>query len=250
MASPLEQFTVKTWGPELEIAGYNISFTNSAAAMVAALVVVFLFSTMGMRKKALVPGRWQSSVEMCYEFIAKMLGDTAGPEGRKYFPFIFTLFMFVLAANLIGMIPWIHAFTFTSHIVVTFAMAFFVFIGVTLIGFATHGVKFFGFFVPDGAPWYLLLILVPIEIISYLSRPISLSVRLFANMVAGHTMLKVFGGFVVSLGALGGVFAASAFLPFAFIVALTGLELLVACLQAYVFAMLTCLYLNDALHMH
>lgn len=250
MASPLEQFTVKTWGPELEIAGYNISFTNSAAAMVAALVVVFLFSTMGMRKKALVPGRFQSSVEMCYEFIAKMLGDTAGPEGRKYFPFIFTLFMFVLAANLIGMIPWIHAFTFTSHIVVTFAMAFFVFIGVTLIGFATHGVKFFGFFVPHGAPWYLLLILVPIEIISYLSRPISLSVRLFANMVAGHTMLKVFGGFVVSLGALGGIFAASAFLPFAFIVALTGLELLVACLQAYVFAMLTCLYLNDALHMH
>ncbi|MCL4166672.1 UNVERIFIED_CONTAM: hypothetical protein GTU68_033458 [Idotea baltica] len=169
-----------------------------------------------------------------------MLGDSAGPDGRKYFPFIFTLFMFVLGANLIGMIPWLHPFTFTSHIAVTFAMAFFVFIGVTLIGFATHGFKFLGFFVPHGAPWYLLLILVPIEIISYLSRPISLSVRLFANMVAGHTMLKVFGGFVVT----------SAFLPFAFIVALTGLELLVACLQAYVFAMLTCLYLNDALHMH
>ena len=250
MASPLEQFTVKTWGAPLEIAGYDISFTNSAAAMVATFIVISLFITVGMRKNALVPGRWQTSVEMCYEFIAKMLGDAAGPEGRKYFPFVFSLFMFVLAANLIGMVPWIHAFTFTSHIAVTFAMAFFVFIGVTIIGFATHGFKFFGFFVPDGAPWYLLLILVPIEIISYLSRPISLSVRLFANMVAGHTMLKVFGGFVVSLGALGGLFAASAFLPFAFIVALTGLELLVACLQAYVFAMLTCLYLNDALHMH
>ncbi|MBT6031202.1 MAG: F0F1 ATP synthase subunit A [Kordiimonadaceae bacterium] len=250
MASPLEQFTVKTWGAPLEIAGYDVSFTNSAAAMVATFIVIALFVTMGMRKRALVPGRWQTSVEMCYEFIAKMLGDAAGPEGRKYFPFVFSLFMFVLAANLIGMVPWIHAFTFTSHIAVTFAMAFFVFIGVTIIGFMTHGLKFFGFFVPEGAPWYLLLILVPIEIISYLSRPISLSVRLFANMVAGHTMLKVFGGFVVSLGALGGIFAASAFLPFAFIVALTGLELLVACLQAYVFAMLTCLYLNDALHMH
>lgn len=249
MAGPLDQFTVKTWAP-LELAGYDISFTNSAAAMVASLVIITIFITLGMRKKALVPGRWQSGVEMCYEFIAKMLGDAAGPDGRKYFPFIFTLFMFVLAANLIGMIPWLHSFTFTSHIAVTFAMAFFVFIGVTIIGFVTHGFKFLTFFVPDGAPWYLLIILIPIEIISYLSRPISLSVRLFANMVAGHTMLKVFGGFVVSLSALGAAGVAGAFFPFAFIVALTGLELLVACLQAYVFAMLTCLYLNDALHMH
>ena len=249
MASPLEQFTVKPW-VQIDVAGYDISFTNSSAAMLATLAVITIFVTFGMRKTALVPDRWQSGVEMCYEFIAKMLGDTAGPDGRKYFPFIFTLFMFVLAANLIGMVPWLHSFTFTSHIAVTFAMATFVFIGVTLIGFITHGFKFLSFFVPHGAPWYLLILLIPIEIISYLSRPISLSVRLFANMVAGHTMLKVFGGFVVSLGTLGGVFAASAFLPFAFIVALTGLELLVACLQAYVFAMLTCLYLNDALHMH
>ena len=249
MAGPLDQFTVKTWAP-LEVAGYDISFTNSSAAMVASLILVTLFVTMGMRKQALVPGRWQSGVEMCYEFVAKMLGDAAGPDGRKYFPFIFTLFMFVLAANLIGMLPWLHPFTFTSHIAVTFAMAFFVFMGVTVIGFATHGFHFLTFFVPHGAPWYLLLILVPIEIISYLSRPISLSVRLFANMVAGHTMLKVFGGFVVSLSALGAAGVAGALFPFAFIVALTGLELLVACLQAYVFAMLTCLYLNDALHMH
>ena len=249
MASPLDQFTIKTWA-DIQVAGYDISFTNSSAAMVATVALVTLFVTMGMRKGELVPGRWQSSVEMCYEFVAKMLGDTAGPDGRKYFPFIFTLFMFVLVANLVGMLPWLHPFTFTSHIAVTFAMAMFVFIGVTLIGFITHGFKFLTFFVPHGAPWYLLLILVPIEIISYLSRPISLSVRLFANMVAGHTMLKVFGGFVVSLSALGAAGVLGAFFPFAFIVALTGLELLVACLQAYVFAMLTCLYLNDALHMH
>lgn len=249
MASPLDQFTVLKWA-DIEVAGYDISFTNSSAAMVASVLLITLFVTLGMRKNALVPGRWQSSVEMCYEFVAKMLGDTAGPDGRKYFPFIFSLFMFVLFANLIGMLPWLHPFTFTSHIAVTFAMAAFVFVGVTLIGFITHGIKFLTFFVPHGAPWYLLLILVPIEIISYLSRPISLSVRLFANMVAGHTMLKVFGGFVVSLSALGAAGVIGAIFPLAFIVALTGLELLVACLQAYVFAMLTCLYLNDALHMH
>lgn len=249
MASPLDQFTVIKWA-DIEVAGYDISFTNSSAAMVASVLLITLFVTMGMRKNSLVPGRWQSSVEMCYEFVAKMLGDTAGSDGRKYFPFIFSIFMFVLFANLIGMIPWLHPFTFTSHIAVTFAMAAFVFLGVTLIGFITHGFKFLTFFVPHGAPWYLLVILVPIEIISYLSRPISLSVRLFANMVAGHTMLKVFGGFVVSLSALGAAGVVGAFFPLAFIVALTGLELLVACLQAYVFAMLTCLYLNDALHMH
>ncbi len=249
MAGPLAQFEVHTIVP-LQVAGYDISFTNSALYMGVTLITIMFFMIGGMRKVALVPGRWQSSVEMCYEFIAKMLGDTTGSEGRKYFPFIFSLFMFILAANLIGMVPWLHTFTFTSHIAVTFAMAFFVFMGVTIIGFITHGFKFLMFFVPHGAPWYLLIILIPIEIISYLSRPISLSVRLFANMVAGHTMLKVFGGFVVSLGALAGVMAAGSILPFAFIVALTGLELLVACLQAYVFAILTCLYLNDALHMH
>lgn len=249
MASPLDQFAIKEWA-HIEVAGYNLSFTNSSAAMVATVGAIVLFMALGMRKTALVPGRWQSSVEMCYEFIAKMLGDAAGSEGRKYFPFVFSIFMFILFANLIGMIPWIHPFTFTSHIVVTFAMAAFVFIGVTIIGFITHGLGYLKLFVPQDTAWPLLIILVPIEIISYLSRPISLSVRLFANMVAGHTMLKVFGGFVVSIGALGGVFAAGAILPISFIVALTGLELLVACLQAYVFAILTCIYLNDALHLH
>ncbi len=190
----------------------------------------------------MVPGRWQVSVEMCFEFIANMLHDSAGRDARKYFPFVFSLFMFILFANLIGMFPY-FGFTFTSHIAVTFAMAAFVFIGVTLIGLVKHGFKFFLLFVPKGAPLALMPLLVLIELVSYLSRPLSLSVRLFANMVAGHTMLKVFGGFVVTLGLLGVV-------PFVFIVALTGLELLVACLQAYVFAILTCMYLKDALHLH
>ena len=239
MASPLEQFEIKEIFP-LEIAGYNISFTNSSLFLVITFFAIVLFMTLGMKNRAIVPGRFQSVVELSYEFIAKMLGDTAGTDSRKYFPFIFSLFIFILFANFIGMIP--YTFTVTSHIAVTIAMAMFVFLGVTIIAFARHGLKFLTFFVPKGAPWPLLLILVPIEIISYLSRPVSLSVRLFANMVAGHTMLKVFGGFVVALGVFG-------FAPFLFIVALIGLELLVAFLQAYVFAVLTCMYLNDALHM-
>ncbi|MCF8474830.1 MAG: F0F1 ATP synthase subunit A [Emcibacter sp.] len=241
MASPLAQFEIKTLIP-INVGAYDISFTNSALYMAFAVVAIMVFMIVGMRKGALVPGRWQLCVEMCYEFIANMLHDTAGREARKYFPFVFTLFMFILFANLIGMIPY-FGFTFTSHIAVTFAMAAFVFVGVTLIGIIRHGFKFFTLFVPHGAPMALMPLLVLIELVSYLSRPISLSVRLFANMVAGHTMLKVFGGFVVALGFFGIV-------PFAFIVALTGLELLVAFLQAYVFAILTCMYLNDALNLH
>ena len=241
MASPLAQFEIKTLIP-LNIGEYDISFTNSALFMGFTVLAVMFFMTAGMRKGTLVPGRWQLCVEMCYEFVANMLHDAAGRDARKYFPFVFALFMFILFANLIGMVPY-FGFTFTSHIAVTFAMAAFVFIGVTLIGLTKHGFKFFKLFVPEGAPLALMPLLIVIEMVSYLSRPISLSVRLFANMVAGHTMLKVFGGFVVALGVLGVV-------PFAFIVALTGLELLVACLQAYVFTILTCMYLNDALHLH
>nr|WP_204602015.1 F0F1 ATP synthase subunit A [Paremcibacter congregatus] len=241
MASPLAQFEIKTLIP-LQLGEYDISFTNSSLFMGLTVIAIMIFMIGGMRKSAMVPGRWQLSVEMCYEFVANMLQDAAGREARKYFPFIFTLFMFILFANLMGMIPYL-GFTVTSHIAVTFAMAGFVFVGVTLIGLAKHGFKFFKLFVPEGAPLALMPLLVVIELVSYLSRPISLSVRLFANMVAGHTMLKVFGGFVVALGVLGVV-------PFVFIVALTGLELLVACLQAYVFAILTCMYLNDALHLH
>jgi F-type H+-transporting ATPase subunit a len=196
---------------------------------------------MVMRRSALVPGLWQSMVELSYIFIANLIKDTVGSEGRPYFPFIFTVFMFVLFGNLFGMLP--YTFTFTSHIVVTFTMALFVFLGVTLIAIAKHKIRFFTFFMPPGVPMYMAPILIPIEIISYLSRPISLSVRLFANMLAGHTLMKVFAGFIFALGVFG-------IAPWAFIVALTGLEIVIAFLQAYVFTILTCLYLNDALHLH
>ena len=179
--------------------------------------------------------------EMSYNFIAQLLNDTVGDQGKKYFPFVFAIFMFVLIGNMVGMIP--YSFTFTSHIIVTFALAAVVFIGVTILGFMKHGLHFFSFFIVPGLPWYMLSILIPIEVISYLARPISLSVRLFANMLAGHTLLKVFAGFVLPLGIIGVV-------PLAFIVALTGLEILIAFLQAYVFAILTCLYINDAIHLH
>ena len=179
--------------------------------------------------------------ELSYEFIVGLLRDTVGPDGRRYFPFVFTLFMFVLFGNMLGMIP--YSFTFTSHIIVTFALAALVFVGVTILGFVKHGFHFFSFFVPPGISVALWPLMIPIEIISYLSRPISLSVRLFANMLAGHTLLKVFAGFVPVLGVAGVV-------PLAFVAALSGLELLIAFLQAYVFAILTCLYINDALHMH
>ena len=209
--------------------------------MTITVAVITLFLTFSVNTRSIVPSRLQLLSELSYNFVAQLLQDTVGAEGRKYFPFVFTIFMFVLIGNMVGMIP--YSFTFTSHIIVTFALAAMVFIGVTVLSFVKHGLRFFSFFVIPGLPWYMLPLLIPIEVISYLSRPISLSVRLFANMLAGHTLLKVFAGFVVSLGVAG-------FLPLAFIVALTGLEILIAFLQAYVFAILTCLYINDALHLH
>ncbi len=238
--SPLAQFEIKRWVP-IEIGDLDLSFTNSSTFMVLTVIAISAFLVLGMRRNALIPGRWQSMVELLYIFIANLLKDTVGNEGRPYFPFIFTVFMFILVGNLFGMLP--YSFTFNSHIVVTFAMAMFVFTGVTIIAIAKHRLRFFTFFMPPGVPLAMAPLLVPIEIISYLSRPISLSVRLFANMLAGHTLLKVFAGFVISLGVFG-VF------PLAFIVALTGLEIVIAILQAYVFTILTCLYLNDALHLH
>jgi F-type H+-transporting ATPase subunit a len=240
MHSPMEQFEIKRWF-DLHLGGLDVSFTNSATWMVLAVILATAIFVYGMHQRALVPGKLQSVAEVGYEFIAGMVRDNVGDEGKKYFPFILTLFIFILFCNVLGMVP--YSFTPTSHIVVTFAMAMFVMAGVTIIGFARHGLHFFSFFVPKGVPFVLLLLLVPIEIISYLIRPFSLSIRLFANMLAGHTMLKVFGGFVVMMGILGG------WAPLIFIVALTGLELLIAFLQAYVFAILTCLYLNDALHL-
>ncbi|MBO6521315.1 MAG: F0F1 ATP synthase subunit A [Rhodospirillales bacterium] len=239
--SPLAQFEIKTL-VDINVAGIDASFTNSSLFMVLTVATVTLFLVGGMRKSALIPGRWQSMAELSYVFIANMLKDTVGSEGRPYFPFVFTIFMFVLVGNMWGMMP--YSFTFTSHIAVTFAMAFFIFVGVTLIAIAKHKLHFLAFFMPPGVPMYMAPLLVPIEIISYLSRPISLSVRLFANMLAGHTLLKVFAGFIISLG------IAAGWLPFVFVVALTGLEFVIAFLQAFVFTILTCLYLNDALHLH
>jgi F-type H+-transporting ATPase subunit a len=239
--SPLAQFEIKRL-VELNVGGVDVSFTNSSLFMMIAVTAITLFLTYSMRGRAMVPGRMQSMAELSYEFIANMLKENVGAEGRKYFPFIFSIFMFVLFLNLIGMIP--YSFTVTSHIIVTFGLAALVFITVTMVGIFRHGFKFLSFFVPSGVPVILLVILIPIEVISYFVRPISLSVRLFANMLAGHTLMKVFGGFVVALSWWGG------WLPLTFITALTGLEFLVAFLQAYVFAILSCLYLNDAVHLH
>ena len=194
--SPLAQFEVKPL-IDMSVGGGDVSFTNSAAWMVTAVVLITALLTFSMRGRAMVPGRMQSVAELCYEFIANMLTENVGAAGRQYFPFIFTLFVFILFSNLLGMLP--YSFTTTSHIIVTFAMAAIVFIGVTIIGFAKNGLGFLRLFVPSGVPPVLLILLVPIEVISYFVRPISLSVRLFANMMAGHTMLKVFGGFVITI---------------------------------------------------
>jgi F-type H+-transporting ATPase subunit a len=241
VAGPLEQFQIDPLIRLPKLGGVDISYTNSALWMTIAVAVVMLFLMLGTRQRALVPGRWQSMAEMSYEFVSNMLTDQAGSAGKPFFPFVFTLFMFILAGNLLGMIP--YSFTFTSHIIVTFGLAFVVVLGVTIVGFIKHGFHFLSFFVPKGVPVIMLVLLVPIEILSYLIRPVSLSIRLFANMMAGHTMLKVFAGFVIGLGVLGG------WAPLALNVVLTGFEVLVAFLQTYVFAVLTCIYLNDALHL-
>ena len=238
--SPLEQFEIHRLAP-MDIGGLDVSFTNSSLWMVIAVAAATILLTASMGRRAMVPGRWQSVAELFYEFIANTLRDTVGSEGRKYFPLVFTLFMFILFANLLGLVP--YSFTTTSHIIVTFAMAIVVFIAVTLLGFAKHGFRFLKFFVPSGVPAAMIPLMVLIELISYLARPVTLSLRLFANMLSGHTLLKVFGGFVVPLGIAG-------IAPLALTVALYGLELIVAFLQAYVFTVLTCLYINDALHMH
>jgi len=245
MAGPIEQFEIKPIVP-FEIGGLDLSFTNSSAYMALTVVAAAGFLLLGTRRAGLVPGRWQSSAELVYEFVAKTLRDNAGADGMRFFPLVFSLFMFILVANLVGMFP--YAFTVTSHLIVTFALAMTVFATVTLYGLFRHGAGFLRLFVPDGVPLVLTPIIVPIEVISYLSRPVSHSVRLFAVMLAGHITLKVFAGFVVSMSGLGALGMAGALLPFAMTVALTALELLMAVIQAYVFTMLTCMYLNDALH--
>lgn len=237
---PLEQFKIEPLIP-IHIGGLDVSYTNSALFMTIAVILITSLLVLGTRRGALVPGRWQSVAEMSYEFVADMVETNAGHGAEPYFPFVFTLFMFVLFSNLLGLIP--YSYTVTSQIIVTFALAAIVFIGVTIIGFVKHGAHFLRLFVPEGVPVILLLLLVPIELLSYFIRPFTLSIRLFANMLAGHTMLAIFGGFAASVGLL-------AILPVALDVAILALEVLVAALQAYVFAILTCLYLRDALHLH
>ena len=246
--SPLEQFSIETIVP-LHPFGIDASFTNSSLFMVLAVAAITVFMSIGMRPRAVVPGRFQASVEMFYDFVAGLIQENIGSEGKRYFPLVFSLFMFVLFCNILGLLPvglTKSGFTVTSHIIVTFAMAMFVFLLATAVGFMHHGIHFLSFFVPKGVPIALLPLMVPIEVMSYFIRPITLSVRLFANMVAGHVMLAVIGGFVFSLG---GIFFLFGGIPLAAVVAIFALELLIACLQAYVFAVLTCIYLNDAIHM-
>jgi len=240
MIEPLHQFEIHRLLP-LKIEGIDVSFTNSSLFMVLSIAFATFFFMGGIFRAQLIPGRWQSMVEMAYEFVENLLDETAGIKGRPYLPFIFTLFIFILLGNLIGMIP--YSFTFTSHIIVTFGLAMIAFGLTTLVGFVRHGFHYFTLFAPQGVPFYMLPIIVPIEILSYLSRPISLSIRLFANMMAGHTMLKVFASFTVILGILG-------IAPLFVNVLLTAFEILVAILQAYVFTILTCIYLRDAIHLH
>ncbi|MEF2552388.1 F0F1 ATP synthase subunit A [Aurantimonas sp. A2-1-M11] len=241
----MHQFQISNIVP-IEIGGLDFSFTNSALFMVATVAVATAFLYYSTRGRGLVPSRMQSISELSYEFVANMLRDAAGSGGMRFFPFVFSLFMFILVANLLGMVPYF--FTVTSHLIVTFALSMLVIGVVVVYGLKKHGLHFFKLFVPSGVPGILLPLVVLIEVVSFLSRPVSLSVRLFANMLAGHITLKVFAGFVVSLSAFGALGIFGAILPLAMTVALTALEFLVAALQAYVFAVLTCMYLNDAIH--
>lgn len=240
MADPLHQFEIHRLIP-LEVEGLDLSFTNSSLFMTGVVVFVSIFLLGSIYRAQLIPGRWQAMTEMIYGFIENLIDETIGIKGRPYFPFILTLFLFILVGNLVGMIP--YGFTVTSHIIVTFGLAVIAFGMATILGFVKHGFLYFKLFVPKGAPSYMLPLIVPIEILSYLSRPVSLSVRLFANMMAGHTMMKVFAGFTVSMGLFG-------VLPLTVNVLLTGFEILVAVLQAYVFTILTCIYFSDAVHLH
>ena len=238
---PLHQFEISNIY-DINLYNTDISFTNSALSMVLAVVLASIIFFLGSSKNGGEPKRLQILVEMSYSFIANMVKDNIGDKGKIFFPFIFSLFLFILFGNVLGMVP--YNFTYTSHIIVTFGLAGFIFVSVTLIGLMKHGINFLKFFVPSGVPISLLPILIPIEVISYFVRPISLSLRLFANMMAGHTMLKVFASFIVLLGFIGG------WAPLLLVIILTGFEIMIALLQAYVFTILCCLYLNDALNLH
>lgn len=244
--NPTDQFKISNLVDIANIGGVDIALTNSAVFMIAAVATISLFLTLSTRGRTLVPNRWQSVAEMAYEFVANTVRSTAGNDGMRFFPFVFTLFTFILMLNLFGMIPYF--FTVTSHIIITFALAMLVISVVLIYGIMRHGLRFFKLFMPSGVPVPILFILTPVEIVSFLSRPVSLSLRLFANMMAGHIALKLFASFIVMLGGLGFAGMLGAVLPLLVTVALTALEFLVAYLQAFIFAVLTCVYLHDALH--
>lgn len=239
--SPLHQFEIQKLIP-LELFGVDISFTNAALMMLLTVIVTTLVMVVPMRGASIIPTRWQNIPESLYELVRNLIKDVAGPEGVKYLPFVFTMFMLVLVGNLLGMLP--YGFTFTSHIAVTGVMGLIVISVVTFLGFYNHGLHFLSLFAPAGVPWPLYIILVPLEIISFLARPFTLAVRLCANMTAGHTVLKVFAFFSVSMGALFGIG------PMIFNALMVGFELMVAVLQAYIFTILTCIYLKDAIDLH
>jgi F-type H+-transporting ATPase subunit a len=249
MAGPMEQFEVKTIQP-IEAGGFDLSFTNSSLWMLLAMLAVSAFLIVGTARPQLVPGRWQAAVEYLYDFVRKMLDENVGPEGRKFAPLIFSIFIFVLACNLLGMIPWVGSFTPTSHISVTLGLALLVFVTVCVVGFWRHGLHFFSLFWPKDTNILLGAFVFVIELLSFLSRPFTLAIRLFANMTAGHVLLKVFGTFVVSLGSFGALPYVLGILPIGVNIALTALEVLIAVVQAYVFALLASLYLNDAINLH
>ena len=243
---PIHQFEITNFFVFGKIGGVEIAFTKSALFMMVSLAAIALLMIGGTSARAIVPGRVQGVAEMSYDFVASTLQSTAGSEGMRFFPLVFSLFMFILTVNVIGLVP--YTFAVTAQIIITVSLALLVFVTVLVYGFWKHGLHFFKLFVPSGVPFYILLLVVPIEVLSFLSRPISHSLRLFGNILAGHITLKVFAGFVTMLGAFGFFGWVGALLPLGMTVALTALELLVAFLQAYVFTILTCIYLNDAIH--
>jgi F-type H+-transporting ATPase subunit a len=246
--SPLEQFSIISLLP-LRIGNIYFSFTNSSLFLLLTTALVFtLFQMVTQNGGFLIPSRWQSFVEMIYQFVVSLVDEQIGGKGGKYFPLIFTIFVFLLFTNLIGMIP--YSFTATSHLVVTFGLSLSLFIGVTIVGFQIHGLHFFSFLLPKGAPLILAPLLVVLELVSYCFRAVSLGVRLFANMMAGHTLVKILSGFAWTMLSVGGILGVASVIPFAVVFALTGLEIGVACLQAYVFTILICIYLNDSINLH
>jgi len=247
VAGPIDQFVIKPIA-EIEFSGYDVSFTNSSLWMVIGAVVSVIFLTYGMRKAAMVPGRFQMAVEILYEFVSKMVNENIGKKGRPYFPFIFTLFMFILMGNVLGLLP--YSFTYTSHLIVTIALALLIFVMSIGFGVYNHGLKFFTLFLPAGVPWWLVPFVVPLELISFSVRPLTHSVRLFANMMAGHMILKIVIGFAISAASLGGFWVVLGAFPAFFNVVMMLFELLVAGIQAYVFAILACVYLKDSVELH